>query len=80
MSTTIQMRKRGSITIPSKLREKYKLDENDPVTLIDLGEGLFLTPKQSLLPKLVQEIEQIREKNNISLEDLIQGIKRERNE
>jgi len=39
-----------------------------------------LTPKQSLLPKLVQEIEQIREKNNISLEDLIQGIKRERNE
>ena len=80
MSTIIQMRKRGSITIPSSIRERYQLDENDPITLIDLGEGIFLSPKRSVLPKLVEKIEKLREKYQISLEELIQGVIKEREE
>ncbi len=80
MSTIIQMRKRGSITIPSSIRERYQLDENDPITLIDLGEGIFLSPKRSVLPKLVNEIEKLREKYKVSLEELIRGVAKEREE
>ena len=78
MSLTIQMRKRGTITIPSSVRERYQLDENDPLTLIDTGEGIFISPKQSVLPKLVNEIEKLREKHGVSLEELIKGVARER--
>ena len=73
MSTIIHMGKRGSITIPSSIRDRYQLNENDPITLIDLGEGIFLSPKRSVLPKLVKKIEKLREKYNVSLEELIQG-------
>ena len=78
MTTTIQMRKKGSITIPKSIREKYLLEENDPLTLVDLGEGLFISPKKSTLPKLVSQIEKLREKHGISLEELVQNISEQR--
>jgi len=79
MTKTIQMRKKGSVTIPMELRKRYRIGEGDPLTIIDLGEGFFLSPRQSVLPKLVAEIETLRQKNNISLEELIQGVAKERN-
>ncbi len=78
MTKTIQVRKKGSVTIPMEFRKRYRIDEGDPLTLIDLGEGIFLSPKQSVLPKLVAEIESLRLKNNVSLEALIQGVAEER--
>lgn len=75
---TIQVRKRGTITLPITLREKYRLEEGDPVTLVDLGEGVFLSPKRSLLPKLAQEIERLREKHGVSTEELIEGVAEQR--
>lgn len=78
MTRTIQMRKKGSVTLPIELRKKYNLEEDDPITLIDTGEGIFLSPKRAVLPKLVNEIEALRKKHNISLEELIQGVQNER--
>jgi bifunctional DNA-binding transcriptional regulator/antitoxin component of YhaV-PrlF toxin-antitoxin module len=75
---TIQVRKRGTITLPVIIREKYRLDEGDPITLADMGEGIFLSPKRSLLPKLAQEIERLREKHGVSTEELIAGVAEQR--
>jgi bifunctional DNA-binding transcriptional regulator/antitoxin component of YhaV-PrlF toxin-antitoxin module len=61
-----------------ELRKRYRIDEGDPLTLVDLGEGFFLSPRQSVLLKLVAEIETLRQKNNITLEELIQGVAKER--
>jgi bifunctional DNA-binding transcriptional regulator/antitoxin component of YhaV-PrlF toxin-antitoxin module len=66
MTKIIQMRKKGSVTIPIELRKRYRIDEGDP--------------RQSVLPKLVAEIETLRQKNNITLEELIQGVSKERKE
>lgn len=78
MATVVQMRKKGSITLPMKLRKKYQLDEDDPITLIDLGEGIFLSPRRAILPKLAAQIQELRLKNDISLEELIEGVQKER--
>lgn len=72
------MRKKGSITIPKEIRKRYQLHENDPLTLIDIGDGIFISPKHAVLPKLVNEIEDLRKQYNVSLEELIQGVVRER--
>jgi bifunctional DNA-binding transcriptional regulator/antitoxin component of YhaV-PrlF toxin-antitoxin module len=77
-SKIVQVQKRGNITLPVIICEKYRLEEGDPVTLIDLGEGIFLSPKRSLLPKLVEEIEHLREKHGVSLEELVAGIAEQR--
>ena len=39
--TTIQIRQRGTVTLPAALREKYGLGDGDPLTLVDL-DGAFL--------------------------------------
>ena len=75
---TIQVRKRGTITLPVIIREKYRLEEGDPITLLDMGEGVFLSPKRSLLPKLAQEIERLKEKHGVSTEELIAGVAEQR--
>jgi len=75
---TIQVRKRGTITLPVIIREKYRLEEGDPITLADMGEGVFLSLKRSLLPKLAQEIERLREKHGVSTEELIAGVAEQR--
>jgi bifunctional DNA-binding transcriptional regulator/antitoxin component of YhaV-PrlF toxin-antitoxin module len=74
MTKIVQMRQRGSITIPTELRNRYQLDDGDPLTIVDLGEGFFVSPRRSILPKLVAEMEQLREKYNVTLEELITGV------
>ena len=80
MTRTIQIRKKGSLTLPMDLRKRYHLEEGDPVTLVDLEDGIFISPKISVLPKLVKQIEELRAKNNISLSALIEGIGTLRNQ
>lgn len=80
MTKTVQIRKKGALTLPMELRKRYQLDEGDPVTLIDLDEGIFLSPKLSVLPKLVAQIEKLRQKHNISLAELIDGVRALRNQ
>jgi len=79
MSRTIQIRKKGTLTLPMELRKRYQLDEGDPVTLIDLEEGIFISPKPTVLPKMVAQIEKLREQNDISLVELIEGVRALRN-
>ncbi len=80
MAAILQMRKRGTITLPVGLRKKYNLEDGDPLTVIDMGEGIFLSPRPALLPKLAGRIEKLREKYNLSLEELIKGVAEQRKE
>ncbi len=75
MATIVQMRAKGSLTIPSDLRQKYGFDEGDVFTLVELGDGSFLlTPRLSLVPKLVAEMEAISVKAGVTLDDLLGGL------
>ena len=75
MATAVQMRAKGSLTIPSDLRQKYGLGEGDVFTLVDLGEGSFLlTPRVSIVPKLVAEMEAIRTETGLTVDDLLDGL------
>lgn len=78
MTKTVQVRKKGTFTIPSEMRKQYNIEEDDPITLVDTGEGIFLSPKRALLPKLVGEIESLMKKHKVSLEELIKNVQKER--
>lgn len=52
--TTLQIRSKGTITLPASLRKKYKLEAGKVLTVIDLGEGsILLKPKVSQIDKLL---------------------------
>jgi len=78
MAIMIQLRKHGVITLPAKLRQRYKLEAGDTLMLIELDGGLFLTPKVSVVPKLAEEIERLRKRQEIEVEDLLKGLDEQR--
>lgn len=77
-SKTLTLRNRGTITLPAELRKKYRLEEGEPLTLLDLGGVFVLSPKVPLVPKLVGELERIREGVGLSPEDLLEGLDEQR--
>jgi AbrB family looped-hinge helix DNA binding protein len=73
--TTVQIRRKGTITIPAKLRKEYKFEEGQILTVIDLGEGtILLTPKVSQVDKLANQIAEKFKDEGITLEDLLQAL------
>jgi len=44
MSATIQLRKRGVLTLPKSIRDKYHLEEGDALRLVDVDGVFVLTP------------------------------------
>ena len=73
--TTVKIRRKGTITIPAKLRKEYKFEEGQILTVIDLGEGtILLTPKVSQVDKLANQIAEKFKDEGITLEDLLQAL------
>ena len=68
--STIQIRQRGTVTLPAALREKYGLRDGDPLSVVDLDGAILLTPKLLLVPRLAEELERLRKKKGLSLKDL----------
>lgn len=77
--TTLQVRKKGSITLPIELRSKYGVDEGDIFTLIDLGDGSFLlTPRVSEVNRLGKRVAEAMAQYDLSEEELIAALDEER--
>jgi AbrB family looped-hinge helix DNA binding protein len=78
-SRTVQVGKRGVVTLPKEMREKYGIEEGDALHLVDLGSGMFVvTPMMPAVPSLVEKIEAIREEEGISAEELLVGLRKQR--
>jgi bifunctional DNA-binding transcriptional regulator/antitoxin component of YhaV-PrlF toxin-antitoxin module len=76
---TIQVRKKGNITLPMDLRTKYGVDEGDVFTLIDMGDGSFLlTPRISQVNRLGDRVAEMLSAEGVSLDDLLNTLDDER--
>jgi bifunctional DNA-binding transcriptional regulator/antitoxin component of YhaV-PrlF toxin-antitoxin module len=47
-NVTIQVRQRGTLTLPAELREKYRLADGDPLSVVDLDGAILLTPRRNV--------------------------------
>ena len=75
---TIQVRGRGTVTLPARIRERYDLADGDPLTLVDLDGAILLTPRVSVADKLSSEIEYLLSEAGLSLEDMLEGLREQR--
>jgi len=76
--SALQVRKRGVVTLPVELREKYGIEEGDTFRLIDLDGVFVLTRMVSLVPELAQEIERLRLEAGLTAEELLEGLREQR--
>lgn len=69
-TTTVQLRPRGTLTLPTSVREKYGLADGDAVDVVDLDGVLLLVPRELAVPRLAAEMERLRRKARVSLKAL----------
>mgnify|MGYP001590359331 CR=1 FL=1 len=78
MDTTIQVRERGVVTLPSELRQKYNIENGNIFRLVDL-DGIFVfVPMTPMVPELAREIERYRLEAGLSMEELLQDLRAQR--
>jgi AbrB family looped-hinge helix DNA binding protein len=78
MEATIQVRQRGTLTLPAELREKYGIRPGDTFRLLDLDGIFVLTPMVPMVPELAREIERARLEAGLSVEELLSTLREER--
>jgi AbrB family looped-hinge helix DNA binding protein len=78
MEKTIQIRSRGVMTLPADLREKYGIEPGDSFRVVDLDGIFVLTPMVSMVPELAREIEKARHEAGLSVEELLKGLREQR--
>lgn len=78
METTVQVRQRGTLTLPAELREKYGIEPGDTFRLVDLGGIFVLTPMVTMVPELAREIERARLEAGLSIEELLTVLREQR--
>jgi bifunctional DNA-binding transcriptional regulator/antitoxin component of YhaV-PrlF toxin-antitoxin module len=78
MTATIQVRQRGTVTLPIELRERYNIQPGDTFRLIDLDGIFVLTPLAPLVPELAREIERARLEAGLSVEEMLQALREQR--
>lgn len=74
----VRMRKRGMITIPVELREKYNIQEGDVFSILDLGGVFILSPGASEVERNAREIEELLLEEGVSVQELLDALRVER--
>lgn len=78
MTATIQVRQGGNLTLPADLRRRYDIQSGDTFRLLDLDGIFVLTPMAPMVPVLAGEIERARIAAGLSTEDMLSGLRIER--
>ena len=77
---SIQVRRRGQITIPRRLRESLAIKAGDTVSVFQVGEALLLTPRPLQTPQLIERMADMLDESGLTLADLLADLPRIREE
>jgi AbrB family looped-hinge helix DNA binding protein len=77
----VQVVRRGLITLPKELREQNRIDEGDTLTLIDLGEGVFvMSPRRSRVDEIANKLAREWRESGETLESMLKALREVRAE
>ena len=75
---SIEIKSRGQLTIPKKIRDMIHLEEGQAVSIIPFGDSVIITPRRLELDEARRQIRRILKQSNCSVEELLAGLKEER--
>jgi len=71
---TTEIKSRGQLTIPKKIRVMGHLEEGQVVSIIPIGDSVIITPKRLELDEARREIRKLLMASGLSVEDLLSGL------
>jgi AbrB family looped-hinge helix DNA binding protein len=78
---SIHVVRRGVITLPKELREANRIQEGDMLTLIDLGDGVFvLSPRRSSVDEAANRLAAQWQGAGESLESMLKTLREVRDD
>jgi AbrB family looped-hinge helix DNA binding protein len=83
MNSTFQVQvvRRGVITLPKQVREANRIREGDMLTMIDLGEGVFiLSPRRSRVDEIADRLASQWRESGETLESMLKTLHQVRDE
>ena len=75
---TIRVAKRGTITLPKALRDKYQIREGDRLTLLNLDGVFVLSRGRSQVDELADQIGDALREQGETLESMLAVLREER--
>lgn len=69
-----EVKSRGQLTIPKKIREAGYMEEGQGVTIIPVGDSLLVTPRRLKLEDARRELKRMLKSSGLSLKDLLDGL------
>jgi AbrB family looped-hinge helix DNA binding protein len=73
-----EIKSRGQLTIPKKIRESSHLEEGQVVSIIPVGDSVIITPKRLEIDEARRQIRRIVKASGLSEKELLKGLKEER--
>jgi antitoxin PrlF len=67
----VRIQEKGQVTIPQEIRKKLGLKRGDLVAVMEIPEGVFITPQQVVATKALDSIGDILKEKGLSLDELI---------
>ena len=77
-SMTAEIKARGQLTIPKKIRDMLKLEEGQAVSLLAIGESVIISPKRLELDEASRQIRRIMNDSGLTEAVLLAELKKER--
>jgi AbrB family looped-hinge helix DNA binding protein len=75
-----EIKARGQLTIPKKIRETSHIEEGNVVSILPVGDSLIITPKRLELDEARRQLKKLLKASSLTIEELIDGLKEERDE
>lgn len=73
-----EIRSRGQLTIPKRVREKGALYDGEAVSIIPVGDSILVTPRKLELDEARRELRKIMKECGVTLDELAAGLAEER--
>jgi AbrB family looped-hinge helix DNA binding protein len=75
-----EIKERGQLTIPKRIRDAGHLEEGREVSLIPVGECLVITPRRLPLDEARRRLKALLGSSDATLDDLLLGLREGRNQ
>jgi AbrB family looped-hinge helix DNA binding protein len=75
---TGEIKAKGQLTVPKKIRDMLKLEEGQAVTFLAIGDSVIISPKRLDVDETRRQIRRIVRDSGLTEEALLAELKKER--